>query len=201
MKHANPWPVNKKLTDHMLMRQLQHRAKGMTKAETWFFENFLMKTQVKWNKQCAWGFRLFDFWNHRLGVAIEVDGPEHNEETDLIEDFKEWERSRIITIRVRNFNRDDATYCMEKLPLVEPWDARRFAAGLSRVPPKLMPYPLPKVKKTVKCVHTFSFVEVTFKDGTRHVKETCSVCNFTNRFISRSSFEQMKAQQTPGLFL
>ena len=187
MKQNNPWPVNKELTDHMLMRQLQHREKGLTKAEEWFFKYYLSKTNLKWNKQCRWGFRLFDFWNHHLGLAVEVDGPEHNTETDLIGDFKEWERSRIITIRVRNFNKDDARYFLERLPRIEPWNDRRVAAGFIGVKAKLMPYSKPKSKTKLGCEHILNMVPAVFKDGSKHIREICTKCNRTFRFVPRGA--------------
>jgi len=110
----------------MKLRQNQNRAKGMTPAEKWLFENFLKKTTLNWTHQAQWGFRLFDFWNAFLGVAIEVDGPEHRPEADLFKDETEWGRSKIVTFRVRNFNRADASLAMGSLQLLRPWKERRL---------------------------------------------------------------------------
>lgn len=130
---TNPWPVNKELMDHMAMRQEQHRKRGMTAAEKWFFETVLLKTNFRWGFQARWGFRLFDFWNHKLGMAVEVDGPEHNLEADLLRDKREWERSRIVVFRVRNWNRADAESFQGFVEKTPTWNARRLEAKMKLI--------------------------------------------------------------------
>ena len=128
----NPWPLNKLHSDHMKGRQKKRRTDGMTRAEKWAHENYLSKTGLKWTREAAWGFRLFDFWNHALGVAVEIDGPEHNSELDRWRDHKEWERSRIIVIRIKNFNEIDGQKFLEQIKTIKPWTERRKTAGMFR---------------------------------------------------------------------
>ena len=82
----NPWPVTKEHQAHMQARQADRMAKPMTKAEKWFYEGYLKDTGYKWKRERRWGFRLFDFWNARVGIAIEVDGPEHDRNLDFLKE-------------------------------------------------------------------------------------------------------------------
>lgn len=128
------WPVNKELAAHMKMRKQQNINRGMTAAEKWFYENYLQnRSSYKWSFQARWGFRLFDFWCHTLGCAIEIDGSEHNSELDFQKDQKEWNRSRIITIRIHNFDEKDAEQCVEKLKSISSWNERRKEAKMKSI--------------------------------------------------------------------
>lgn len=111
---------------HMAMRQKQNRDKGMTKAEEWFFKNYLSEmTDRKWTFQTQWQWRLFDFWNAELGVAFEIDGPEHDFIYDYGRDCLEWARSRIIVLRVPNFDDKTAARQMLLLHSIGSWKERR----------------------------------------------------------------------------
>lgn len=116
---------------HMKMRQRQNRDKGMTNAELWFYENYLIKTPYKWTFQAQWQFRLFDFWNSKLGVAFEIDGPEHNTAYDKKRDQLESFRSSIITLRVKNYDEDSAKKKVESLILIPTWKQRRIDSASS----------------------------------------------------------------------
>lgn len=91
----------------------------------------LKKTKLKWTRQAYWGFRLFDFWCHRLGVAVEVDGPEHIRERDEERDQYNFHRSGIIVIRVRNFSEPDAAACLREISKTGPWAERRAAMDIT----------------------------------------------------------------------
>lgn len=127
------YTVKKTHHEHMRQRQIQNRSKGMTKAEKWFYENYLNQTNMTWTFQARWGWRLFDFWNHKKGIAIEVDGPEHNKFKDLIKDEIEIKRSAIITIRVKNFDSDSSMRAIEKIISEKDWNTRRMQAGLKSI--------------------------------------------------------------------
>lgn len=49
---------------------------------------------------------MFDFWNAGLGIAIEIDGAEHDPVYDQYRDRYNYYRSGILVLRVPNF--DDA---------------------------------------------------------------------------------------------
>jgi len=93
----------------------------------------LKTTDYKWSRQARWGWRLFDFWNHTLGIAIEVDGQEHNFENDLLRDSIEWDRSRIIVLRVPNFNDAVASDVLDYISSSKSWNERRLEAGMDTI--------------------------------------------------------------------
>jgi very-short-patch-repair endonuclease len=125
------WTTNKEHHAHMAMRQKQNKARA-SKAEDWFFDK-LRGNKYSWTKQARWGFRIFDFWCHELGVAIEVDGKEHDHFKDSMKDNSVWKRTRIVVIRVRNFNEEDATSAINKIYTIESWNERRLKDGLKQI--------------------------------------------------------------------
>lgn len=112
----------------MAMRKKQNLGK-YSQAEEWM-NDLLKKTDYKWSRQARWGWRLFDFWNHTLGIAVEVDGREHNSERDKLRDSIEWDRSRIVIYRVPNFDQQSAVSVLEKINRSETWNERRIKAGM-----------------------------------------------------------------------
>jgi len=85
----------------------------------------LRTTPHKWTKQAMWGYRLFDFWSDELGVAVEVDGLEHNAAYDAYRDRYNWCRSAILVLRVKNFDEADAAAALEAISKAETWEERR----------------------------------------------------------------------------
>jgi very-short-patch-repair endonuclease len=134
-----PWPCKKNLSDHMAMRQAENRKICKTnRNENWMLEK-LTETGRKWTRQARWGFRLFDFWNHDLGVAVEVDGPEHDQDRDAYIDAHFMKKSGILTIRVKNRDEAGARAAIEAISKAMSWNARRASLGLKPVnstPPK-----------------------------------------------------------------
>lgn len=126
-----PWPVRKEHSDHMRERQRQNRARPTPPAEAWMWEK-LQETGRKWTCQAAWGFRLFDFWCPALGIAVEVDGPEHDREKDIERDRRDFEVSGIIVLRVPNFDEQAAAKALRKVSDAETWQERREQMGLYR---------------------------------------------------------------------
>lgn len=122
-------PSNRQEHAYMKMRQQALRGRGMTKAEEWVYQA-LMATGLKWTREAVWGWRIFDFWNVKLGVAIEVDGPEHNRISDLKRDSINYERSGIIVFRIKNWNQQDLEMVLKKLPSINDWIVRREELGL-----------------------------------------------------------------------
>lgn len=119
------WPKTKDEHAYMKMRQLENTVKCKTnKAENWAAEE-LKKTGLKWKRQAQWGYRIFDFWNHKLGCAIEIDGKTHDKKYDAGRDSYNWKRSRLIVLRVRNFNAEDMEKVLNQVSGMKTWKERR----------------------------------------------------------------------------
>ena len=119
------WACTKVESEYMKLNQAKNLvACKSSKAESWMLEK-LRKTPFKWTRQARWGYRLFDFWSHELGICVEVDGPEHNKEYDQIRDKYNYCRSAIVVLRVRNFNEDDASKAIKEILSSETWQERK----------------------------------------------------------------------------
>lgn len=115
------------------MREM--KAKNIVKSannpnENWLRDK-LMGTGHKWSRQCTWGFRIFDFWCHELGIAVESDGPEHIPSYDSYRDEYNLRRSGIIVLHVRNKNENDLSEALEIIKKSETWKMRRDKMGLN----------------------------------------------------------------------
>jgi very-short-patch-repair endonuclease len=95
--------------------------------------NALQQTNYKWSRQATWGWRIFDFWNHTLGIAVEVDGPEHDSIHDAENDAKNWKTSRIKVLRIRNYNSEDLQKVLDEINKSDTWNKRRTEAGLKLI--------------------------------------------------------------------
>lgn len=124
-------PTNKEMSDYMRMRQYQNRAVCVNNGnENWMCDK-LTKTRFRWTRQATWGYRLFDFWCAELGIAIEVDGAEHNHGWDKYRDEYNFRRSAILVFRVKNRNEDDAEKVLSQLERFGSWEERRELLGLT----------------------------------------------------------------------
>lgn len=124
------WPKNKQ--EHAVMREREFvnlaRAK-INPNENWMLAK-LKQTPHKWRRQTRWGYRIFDFWCHRLGLAVEVDGPEHNQAYDSYRDQSVLENYGVLVVRVRNKNEGDAQIALARIKETETWNQRRAKYGL-----------------------------------------------------------------------
>jgi very-short-patch-repair endonuclease len=91
----------------------------------------LAQSGLKWKRQAQWGARIFDFWNHEKGIAVEIDGAEHRPDYDAARDRYNFLRSAIVVIRVRNRNEDDMQSALVKILEVDSWRERRERMGLN----------------------------------------------------------------------
>jgi very-short-patch-repair endonuclease len=124
------WPVNAEQAAYMRMRQEQNQARSnQNQNENWFAAK-LESTRKAWTRGAVWGYRVFDFWCHELGVAVEVDGPEHRPDYDGYRDDYNFGRSGIIVLRVRNRNEDDAARALQAIHAATTWAVRREQLGL-----------------------------------------------------------------------
>lgn len=127
------FPTKKEEHAYMRERKLQNRARlPWLKAERWFLEKYLapLPATFKFTRQAEWGYRIFDFWFHDIGVVIEVDGPEHNAGYDAYRDTYNFLRSGIVVLRVGNFDADQAAEAIAHLQQECSWKDRRRALGL-----------------------------------------------------------------------
>ena len=114
----------------MQERKRQNRVRiGKSKAEEWFAAK-LTSSGERWTRQAQWGYRLFDFWCARLGVAIEVDGAEHRAAIDRYRDAYNFQRSGIVVLRIPNFDEKAAEAVLAKVAAEVAWSERRNALGL-----------------------------------------------------------------------
>ena len=126
------WPTNSEQHAYMRDRQSQNRERAANNPnEKWMAEK-LSSSGLKWTPQAQWGYRIFDFWCANKGVAIEVDGPEHDAEFDAFRDAYNFKRSGIVVLRVRNRNETDAAAALDQVRLAITWKERRFAMGIER---------------------------------------------------------------------
>ena len=100
-----------------------------SKAEEWAKER-LKETGLTWSRERIWRWRLYDFWNHELGCAIEIDGPEHSPEADKKRDADDFKRSGILVLRVKNFNNQDMDNVIRDVMSLDSWLLRRERMGL-----------------------------------------------------------------------
>lgn len=124
------WPVNAEQAAYMRMRQEQNQQRSNHNPNENWFAAKLDATGRAWTRGAVWGYRVFDFWCHELGVAIEVDGPEHRPDYDAYRDEYNLRRSGIVVLRVRNRNEEDAARAIEAIGNATTWSARREALGL-----------------------------------------------------------------------
>ena len=126
-------PYTAEQAAHMRMRKQQNIAQSKySKAESWAEEQ-LKTTGYKWTRQATWGWRVFDFWNHVLGIAVEIDGIEHDKGNDSARDAKNWKTSRILVIRVNNFDDVGMAKALETIKTAQTWNERRTQAKLKPV--------------------------------------------------------------------
>lgn len=124
------WPVNAEQHAYMKVRQDQNLSRCQSNPnENWMWKK-LSETSYKWTRQAQWGYRLFDFWCHELGIAVEVDGLNHDKNYDSARDAYNFSRSAIIVLRVRNGNEQDAREALLYIELSDRWMKRRELMGL-----------------------------------------------------------------------
>lgn len=132
-KRLLKWPVKKEEHEYMRMREVQNiKNSKFNKNELWMNEK-LKTLGMKWSRQSRWGYRIFDFWNHYKGIAVEVDGLEHKKEYDAYRDKANLITSGILVIRVKNMDEDDANNALDLIRKSSCWNARREAFGLKPI--------------------------------------------------------------------
>lgn len=131
MKPLN-WPSNAEQAAYMRMRKDQNIGRSLRNPNENWMALKLNATVRKWTRQATWGMRLFDFWCAELGIAVEVDGPEHREDYDAYRDEYNFRRSGIVVLRVRNLNEEDAEKALAAISREVTWKERREALGIHK---------------------------------------------------------------------
>lgn len=132
------WPTTRETHAYMKSRQDQNAARVVAN------EDWMATKLPRWTRQAEWGYRLFDFWNARLGCAVEVDGPEHDPNYDQYRDEWAFRRSAIVVLRVRNRNEQDADHAILTIGKLGTWIDRKLPnehrkALTARAGPLLLP--------------------------------------------------------------
>lgn len=84
-----------------------------------------------WSRQAIKGFRIFDFWCHSKGCAIEVDGVEHDRDYDNYRDEYNFRRSGIVVLRVRNNNLTDLDDVLRVFESLDSLSNRKINLGIA----------------------------------------------------------------------
>jgi very-short-patch-repair endonuclease len=123
-------PTNAAEHAYMRERAAQNLARAASNPnENWFWRK-LEATGKSWTRQAQWGYRIFDFWCHEIGTAVEVDGPEHRAAYDAYRDEYNLRRSGILVLRVKNLNEADATTALAVIAQAETWADRKARLGI-----------------------------------------------------------------------
>jgi very-short-patch-repair endonuclease len=125
------WPTDAEKAAYMRSRQSQNIHRALTNANENWLAGKLESSGYKWTRQAIWGYRVFDFWCHELGVAVESDGPEHKESYDAWRDDYNLRRSGVLVLRVRNRNEEDAEVAIAIIAAAETWGQRREGLRLN----------------------------------------------------------------------
>ena len=128
MKH----PTNKEQHLYLKIRKEENYKRSVCNKAENIACSILKTSKFKCTRQAVWGYRIFDFWCHKLGVAIEVDGSSHDnkKEYDLFRDNRVMEKSGIIVYRVKNYDVDGLRTIMTKIDQSkESWNDRRKNIG------------------------------------------------------------------------
>ena len=124
------WVTNKEQADYMRKRVGQNRNRSMKNKNENDAGTIFLK-EDGWKRQAQWGVRIFDFWNHLKGVAVEIDGPEHHQEYDATRDDYNFYRSGIIVLRVANGDLERMRLVAAQVRGYGSWSERRQSMGLA----------------------------------------------------------------------
>ena len=120
-----PWPTKKSHSERLREFQITNRT-NIVKSEEWAFP-FLESSSLHWSHQALWGARIFDFWIGLKGVAIEIDDISHKKRKwyDHLTDKHFWEKSKIIVIRVKAYDKDGLLKAIKRAEDSSDWKSRR----------------------------------------------------------------------------
>lgn len=115
----------------MMIRKSQNLASSKNNPNENWMQVRLARERLQFSRQSIWGKRIFDFWSHKLGIAIEVDGLEHDAQYDQYRDEYNFRRSGIVVLRVKNKCETDADKVIKIIKSEACWADRKFLLGLT----------------------------------------------------------------------
>lgn len=129
------WPTRAEEAAYLRARREQNLQRSLTNQNENWMANRLLVLQCSghWRRQYLWGYRIFDFFESSKGIAIEVDGDEHDRSYDSYRDVHNFLRSGIIVLRVRNQCDPDARAAVDAATRMCTWRTRRAALGATLV--------------------------------------------------------------------
>jgi very-short-patch-repair endonuclease len=130
MKRLN-WITDADGHAYMRMRQSQNTCRSQLNPNENWMDSILKDASLDFTRQAIWGKRVFDFWNSSLGIAIEVDGSDHEARYDQYRDEYNFRRSGIVVLRVTNRNTVDAMLVINRIKSEVKWKVRKEMLGLN----------------------------------------------------------------------
>lgn len=124
------WPTTKDESDYLRVRQEQNKGRAETNPNENWANAHLESLGIKWTRQALWGYRIFDFWSAEFGIAVEIDGLEHNKDYDASRDTYNYDVSGVVVLRVRNMNTEDIAAALYQISHSCKWWQRRESLGL-----------------------------------------------------------------------
>lgn len=112
--------------------------------EQWM-ARLLAETGHEWTPQQIAGHRIYDFWCRELGVAVEVDGPDHDPDWDHWRDCDDWRYRRVLVLHVRNHDGADAARALREIAVTGRWTDR-----LAALPPETLPSSLQEPRRRAR---------------------------------------------------
>jgi hypothetical protein len=122
------WPVNREQMEYMKKLQYEARVLSESNVSDNWADTILATGTLKGTRKAIWGCRLFDFWNGRKGVAIELDLPKPGAGQE--EDRHARERSGIAVYRVKSFDEGHLRLVLSEAESLEDWAVRRDRLGI-----------------------------------------------------------------------
>jgi len=125
-----PWPTKKEESARLREQQVRAFQESITSPGQNWLAKKLITSGHQWTRKSLWGYRIFDFWSHELGIAVMLDTDDSpNMEA---EDECNFRRSGIIVLHVRSMNGEDAEKAMKTIAETDTWSARRLFLGLRK---------------------------------------------------------------------
>ena len=121
--------VNKEQANYMRRQQNEAKVLSMSNESANWADGILRTSSLQWTRKAIWGCRLFDFWNAKKGVAVELDGPKPDAGDE--ENLHARERSGIAVYRLKSFDEAHLRSVMSEAEHLEDWAVRRDRLGIT----------------------------------------------------------------------